>query len=349
VRGATFRALVPPASEIERALASHAAAVTAMNEELVRLTKKGWAVEDIETAAQPKEPEPEPEPDELDAVATNLGREGARVTIDAGESTVTRDQALGALLGELSRGCAELVIHDAQPYEAPWYQTVEPWCAALASLGSRELEKLVVDTYFQPLTRQASVHCGDITQVFRACPALRFAYVIGCAEVHALTHDALRDLTLMGEPLGLETLRAVLRGPCPRLERLALGLAYEQRAAANADRALAAAFADHGLPALRELHVAYPENPVTLLAALVGSPRFEALRVLSIEGDFFDNEKRGLAALKKHRAALSKLDRLYLPIEDVTSMTDEDLTAIVPGLRGTEELRAFSPERWRAE
>jgi hypothetical protein len=346
VHGATFRSRVPPQPPAERALASHAAAVAAMNAELVRLTSRGWEVDDVETATDQSRPE-DPRPDDLDAVLTSLVREGSRVTIEASESTVTRDQALAALRGELSKGCAELVIQDAQPCDAPWYQTVAPWCSALASLGSHELERLVVDTYFETLTRQASVHCGDVTQVFRACPSLKFAYVIGCAEIHALAHDRLEDLTLMAEPLDVDTLRAVLRGPCPRLSRLALGFAYEGRAAAHADHALAMGFAGDGLPALRELHVAYPGDAVELLGALASSPRCAALRVLSIEGDFFDNERRGLAALKKHRAALSKLERLHLPIEDVTSKTYEELAAIVPCLHDAAELKAFSPDRYR--
>jgi hypothetical protein len=52
--------------------------------------------------------------------------------------------------------------------------------------------------------------------------------------------------------------------------------------------------------------------------------------------------------LKKHRAALSKLEHLHLPIEDMTSKTDEQLAAIVPCLRRTEDLRGFSPDRYRA-
>jgi hypothetical protein len=214
VHGTTFRSHVPPQPPVERVLASHAAAVAAMNAELVGLTSKGWEVDDVETATDASSPA-EPRPDELDAVLTSLVRERSRVTIDASESVVTRDQALAALLGELSKGCAELVIQDAQPCDAPWYQTVAPWCSALASLGSRELERLVVDTYFETLTRQARVHCGDVTQVFRACPSLKFAYVIGCAEIHALAHDRLEDLTLMAEPLDVDTLRAVLRPPVP--------------------------------------------------------------------------------------------------------------------------------------
>jgi hypothetical protein len=354
VAGLKLRVSVPPAAAVVRALDSHAGAVAAMNAELTRLIGSGWSLADVaaddhdahsEDEAQSTRDEEE---DGLDAVVTSVERDGATVTVNAGESEVTRDQALAALLNELAKEpCHELVISDSQEYKAPWYQSVEPWCLALAALGSKTLGRFVVDTYFQPLTRQASVYCGDVTGVFRACPALSFAYIVGCAEIGALAHDRLEDLTLMAEPLEVGTIRSVLRGPCPRLARLALGLAYEGAPAAHADRALITAFSENNLTALTELHIAYPSDGVAMLDAIVSSPAFANLRVLSIEGNVFEKEKRGLTILKKHRESLSKLERLHLPLEDVMSKTDDELLAMIPSLRSADDVKAFDPSRYR--
>ncbi|MDB4998632.1 MAG: hypothetical protein JWM74_6064 [Myxococcaceae bacterium] len=289
---------------------------------------------------------------DTDCQATELSvesvtREGDLITVDARESEASLEQAVTALREALGSGCRRLVITDAQPYVEPWYQTVEPWCSALATLGSNELTSLVVDTYFQPLTRQASVYCGDVTALFRSCPMLRFAYVIGCASLEELAHPRLEDLTLMGEPITVATLRAVLRGPSPNVSRLALGLAYEQSPAPGVDAALLDALGAHGLPKLTELHVASPEDAAALLDGLARSKVLSQLRVLSIQGDVFEDEERGLAILEEHRAALSKLERLYLPLEDVMGLGDEELAAMIPGLRGTDELEAFAPSRYR--
>jgi len=210
------------------------------------------------------------------------------------------------------------------------------------------LTRFVVDTYFQPLTRQASVHCGDLTGLFRACPMLEFAYVIGWAPLESLAHDRLADLTLMADAIELGTLQAVLRGPSPRLSRLALGLSYEQGAARGADDALLAGLSRDGLPALRELHIAYPGDGGLLLAGLLTSPVLARLRVLSIAGNVFDEEEPVLALLQEHRAALAGLEALYLPLEDAMDHTDEELVALIPCLRSIDDVQPFAPSRYRA-
>jgi len=351
VVGSTFRLRVPLADPVTRVLDSNAGALAAMNLELTRLTRSGWALADVatgddEVAAAPRGVEEAGGDD--DAVATSLAREGSRVTVDAGESVVTRAQAIAALGPELAREpCDELVLTEGQVHEPPWYQSVEPWCLALASIGSTTLRRFVVDTYSQPLTRQASVFCGDVTGILRVCPALQFVHVIGCAKIRALAHDHLEDLTLMGEPLEPGTIRAVLRGRCPRLARLALGLGYEQPPASRADRALVTAFGESELPALTELHVAYPKDGATVLDAIVSAPAFANLRVLSIQGNVFEKGNRGQKVLERHREALSRLERLHLPLEDLASGTDEELLARIPSLRTVDDAKAFDPSRYR--
>src|ERR1043165_7403697 len=125
-------------------------------------------------------------------------------------------------------GARELVISGSQPFDAPWYQTVEPWCAMLGARGSSSLERLIVDTHFQPLTRQASVYCGDVTQIFRRCPNLEFVYLIGAAEISELSHLNLEQLTLMSDPMSPATIRAIAGGRAPKLRSLSIGLSYER-------------------------------------------------------------------------------------------------------------------------
>jgi hypothetical protein len=353
VSGASVRIHVPPAPATARTLASPAAAVAAMNAELIRLTEKGWSIVDVATAGEePEEPPSAPEEarDEVaELVAEQIVRAGDAVTVKVDDDEVTAETALAVLRRALDGGCRELIIEGAHSFRAPWYQTVEPWCSALARLGgAAQLARFVVDTSFQPLTRQASVHCGDLTGLFRACPALELAHVIGWAPIESLAHERLEDLTLMADPIEPGTVKAVLRGPSPRLSRLALGLSYEQAAAPGADAALLSGLTGDGSPALSELHIAYPEDGAALLAGLVTCPGFARLRVLSIAGNVFDDEERGLAALHEHRAALAGLDALYLPLEDVMNHTDEELFALVPSLRSIDDVNPFAGSRYRA-
>ena len=254
------------------------------------------------------------------------------------------DQTVEELVVALAGGCTELVISGSQPYVAPWYSTVAPYCAVLES---NVLARLAVDTYFQPLTRQASVFCGDITHVFERCPALEFAYVIGAAEISHLDHAALEELTIMADPTSPSTITAIIGGRAPRLAKLALGFSYEHGTAAEADAAFVAALAAPGLPALTELHLAYPHDSVAVFERLARSPLFARLEVLSIEGNFFDEEDRGLAALRA--ASLANLREIYLPIRDVMELTDDDLSREFPAIRSTEDLDVFSPSRYRPD
>lgn len=245
------------------------------------------------------------------------------------------------LVAALADGETEIVLTGWRPLPEPPYATVEPYCAVLAS---SVLQRLVIDTYFQSLTRQASVYCGDLTAAFERCPAIDFAYLIGTAELRALEHPALRDLTVMADPASAQTIASIMRGRKPALTRLALGFSYEHGTSADADAAFIAALADHGLPALTELHLAFPHDSVSLFEGLAASPLFAQLQVLSLEGDFFDDEDRGLAALRA--APIAHLRELYLPIHDVMEVSDDDLAKQFPTLHGTDGLDVFSPSRY---
>jgi hypothetical protein len=350
VSGASFRAHVPPATEIVRELTSHNAAVAAMNAELLRLTKQGWNIADLDTATESAE-EPDVEYDDDDDEdfdpSESVSREGDAVMVDASKQVVDVERAKVALRSTLD-GARQLVISDCQEFEAPWYWTVEPWCAALGEIGSASLERLIVDTSYEPLTRQACFYGGNVSAVFRMCPNLRFAYVIGCAEFDALAHDQLEDLTLMSEPITPATITAIVGARAPRLARLALGFAYNDLATPAAEAALIAALARHDLPSLRELHIAGPANGAGLLAALSRMPSLDHLRVLSVDGNVFDDEEAGLAVLREHYPRLGRLEALYLPLEDIMGHDDAELARMFPILRGTDALDLFSPNRYRA-
>ena len=145
--------------------------------------------------------------------------------------------------------------------------------------------------------------------------------------------------------MSIATIRSVVRGPCPRLTHLSLGLSYDGGAAPGTTETLLASRAEHGVPSLTELSIAYPESGADLLEGLARSPVLKRLRVLSITGDVFDDEARGLAILREHRVAFSTLEKLYLPLEDVMNVDDRELIA---GVASNDEFEPFSPDRYRA-
>jgi hypothetical protein len=53
-----------------------------------------------------------------------------------------------------------------------------------------------------------------------------------------------------------------------------------------------------------------------------------------------------MAVLKKYRKELSALQALYLPLEDVMDMTDDQLAELIPGIRGMDDWNAFGPTRY---
>lgn len=249
------------------------------------------------------------------------------------------------LLSTEAEDCRELLLTGDAPYRAPWHTTVHPWCEALSNLGNEALERFIVDTDYLSLSRQASIYCGDLTGVFRGCPNLRFALVIGCAELSALAHDRLEHLSMIAEPLTVRTIDAVLKGRCPRLRRLALGFRYEGPAAEGADAALLAGLDSAKLRSLTELYIAEPNDGGALLERLVALPIISQLRVLYIRRNVFDDEERVIAILQQHRARLSHLEALYLPVEDAMDYDDVMLAEICPALRGTDGVDPFENER----
>lgn len=343
VRDNTLRVHVPPADASTRTFATHDAAVDALNAELARLSTKHWTIEQVLTAEAAPEIAPPAAP-EIDDLSECIGAASGTITIDASRRTVTAEQAFAALrmaLDTVAKHCRELRITEAQDYRAPWHSTVAPWCEAFARTGGRGIERFTIDTDVRTLARQASIHCGDLTQLFRACTDLRAAHLIGHVELESFAHERLEALTLLSDPIGAGTLRAVLSGPCPRLARLALGFSYEAGAAPGADAILIEALRQRTLPALAELHLAYAADGAALLDGLARAPAFGQLRVLSIAGNIFSDEDRGLAVLREHAPALSALERLYLPLEDVMNLDDDGLRAIVPSICSIDEIRPF--------
>lgn len=261
-------------------------------------------------------------------------------------------EALEDVRAALATGARRLNVMNAllRNQQGDWYTTVEPWCDALGELGAPGLEAFVIDTYYEPLTRQASTRCGDLTKVLERCPSLQLLYVAGSCTITKASHESLRDLTLIGDPTTIETIGAVLRGDLPRLSRLAIGFSYEQVEAPGATDAFLAALADASLPNLSALHLGETSDPVRLFEGVLRSKLFPRLKSLSLSApSLFDDEEEGLALLRDHREALAKLERVYLPTEEIMSMTDADLAALVPGLRGLDDegANAFGPDVYR--
>lgn len=107
------------------------------------------------------------------------------VRIDADRAHVTTTEAQSVLEKVIAEGCEKLHIQGQQmSADELGEMTVKAWCEACGQFENDELHTVVVDTPYLALTMQASVRCGDITPIFEGAPNLRFAHVMGVAEVN---------------------------------------------------------------------------------------------------------------------------------------------------------------------
>jgi hypothetical protein len=123
---------------------------------------------------------------------------------------------------------------------------------------------LIVDTYFETLTRQASVYCGDVTGVFRACPALSFAYLIGCGEISAVARA--------GESCSLTIMwKALLGIAASSFVAVACGTATTTTVGGTPDGGTSAALPAGCSPQPDKLSTQYCEPSETLVACPSGA------------------------------------------------------------------------------
>ena len=272
-------------------------------------------------------------------------RRNGLVRIDAGQRRVNNAEAQTVLEEIFREGCRELCIHEFEISDDYMRSSVESWCHALGEFKSDELHTFIIDTYFQPLTLQAGVHCGDVSGLFRNFPNLRFVHIMGVAELAEISHGRLEKLSLMGDSLSPSTIEAILTGECPRLTVLGLGLAYEQRPAAGAvDALIDLARSGTDLP-LKELHLSCTVDVEKLLRGLAGTPLLGQLDVLCLHNTHHDELVP--VAMELHRE-LAHLDTFAISLDGGLETPDEDLRAlgeVLSGLADSEddEYAIFSP------
>lgn len=78
VRGATYRAHIPPAKETTTSFANAESALHAMNATLERLMAEGWELEGLLEKTEQQEPDTEPEADELEEADPRLSDSSRR-------------------------------------------------------------------------------------------------------------------------------------------------------------------------------------------------------------------------------------------------------------------------------
>ena len=218
----------------------------------------------------------------------------------------------------------------------------------LQSLGKSPrpgLRRLLLDTPWQTVTRQADVEWGSVTEAFAALVDLEVAWVTGRAALGPLRHPRLRELVLQGNPLPPAALLGVssTSTELPALERLGLCVASD---AAGLPETLAAlvqlATRDH-LPALVTLDLEGVGDVTACLRALQKTPLSARLRSLAIAHSSIDDEDAFLAVLTEGAAKLRRLENIALPLDEISSTAVAQAQALVPHLKDASEATLLSP------
>lgn len=219
-----------------------------------------------------------------------------------------------ALVDELTTrapALLQLVCDHASPGEA-WAQT----------LGARALPSVkafIFDTHFQTQARQSENSLGDLGATLRAMPALERLFATGALGLSPTKHLALRELSLLGDPLPQAVLAGLGGSELPALEALVLSLASD---AGPVDAATAvAALLSLEAPSLRRVHLCSAADAAGALELLLSSPRTGHWSELAVEGTL--DEDAALELVERHRARLAQLERIALPLGDYLSSEAE--------------------------
>ncbi len=229
-----------------------------------------------------------------------------------------------ALVGEIETrapSVVQLVCDYASPGEA--------WAKAMGAHSLPSLKALIFDTHFQTQARQRENSLGDLAATLRAMPALERLFATGALRLSPSKHLALRELSLLGDPLEPAVLTGLGRSELPALDALVLSLASD---AGPVDGAAAvAAVLSLQAPSLRRVHLGGVDDAARALDAIAASDRASAWTELAIEGSLDEDEV--LRVVEQHRARLARLERLSLSIGDyVSSEGEARLRALCPTL-----------------
>lgn len=238
---------------------------------------------------------------------------------------------------------------------------------AIARRGHARLEELELGA-FGPEMELAFSRAGDVSPLLRAAPGLRrLALRAGSLRFEsALTHAALRELSVTVSTISGGNLRRLLGAELPALESFELACPGLELTDAELARMLRGA----SMPRLRRLALRSTKGTLRVLEEILCSPLMPRLEVLELDGgDLDDRGAEVLATIRAPRlrhlarldvsgnpisgAAAERLSRLCGRVEAAPrprgALPIDDVVARAPDARSMMAARAIArPERWMA-
>lgn len=206
------------------------------------------------------------------------------------------------------------------------------WMYHLEEAKPKALTALIIDTYWQTITRTAAVPLGSVCSLINACPNLASAFMIGDFVVsQSITSQSLESLTLLADPFDPKSARRILESPAPVLRQLTLGLRYEYGSKADAD--IASAINDKALPSLQELTIANADDPVPIFRKVMSSGLLARLEVLHFILEDEEHIDACAEIVFTNPEAFAHLRELGLESENMSASPEvlEQLQKHVPG------------------
>lgn len=258
-----------------------------------------------------------------------LFRKGEHLTVDTSKTPLRGERS------QLDREHvkAMLAAHDDATKLLIMGDHVGPWLGALIALKPQALKMLVIDTFWEPLTRSTQVNVSDISETLAACANLERAFIVGGSVLlQPLEHPRLEDLTLVADPYEGWCAEHLFGSRAPALLRLALGLRYERRSIA--DEAIIGALRNDALVALEELTIAHARKQSEILQAIAESGLLARLKVLRMPNRDEAQVDACAAYVDEHHEAFAHLAELGLGTDamPVSPEIRDSLKARVPGL-----------------
>jgi len=305
-------------NDVEQSFSTAAAAREHLEHVLSLRRREGYTVASVEP---------------VDANATAEAPDNL-LTIDVGERWQVTFKGDGSVSPARCRKVVERLERDAPRAVQVVCDLGSPsaWSKAIAGRALPSIVAFVFDTPSQTQARQAENSIGDLTATLAACPSLERVFASGKLVLTRCSHDALRELHLLGDPLLAATLAALGGSTFPALERLVLSLAAD--AGPGPDRAAALALQGLTAPRLREVHVDGLEDVPRFLTTLARTRL--PLRVLTVAGSI--DEAQLWPVLDQHAAFFRSLEVLGLPLADeLSSEAVGAVRASLPNVRDSRE------------
>lgn len=311
--------------QIVQAFPSEDAAAEHLHHMLSRRRREGYRVE----ATEVTDPADAAEADPLaNVLKWDPERRRATLTLHRVEAAARMCEAALARMVRLEPTCVHLVCDPASPGAA--------FSSTLARAPLPSVQRLVLDTQFQTVTRQRLNNFGDLTDALAGLPNLTGAFMTGDLALRPTVHATLRHLYLLGDPLPERVLLALGKSRLPSLQ--ALGLTLARDSGPSPDQAAAAALHALDAPQLATLDIGDVGDVTEFLAALTARPLPASWTRLSIGGPI-DDEDALLDLLAARAPALRSLRVLGLPLTDeLSEPAAARAHTLVPALMDREEL-----------